>query len=271
MRRRLIRWLKTGGIVLCILLIAFCAYHLTRELSEYAETDAVYRAVEESVISTQTGRQDSYKPPKPPIQEEGGVIVEPTEPPEQLVEIPEVDFDALQEINIQGIGWIYQPGTIINYPIAQATDNSYYLRHNINGRESGAGAIFLDYRNAEDFSDRVSVLYGHHMQRGTMFASIDKYRKQDYYDKHPIAYLIAPTGCWRIEFFAGSVHTAEEVPLEFEDEAAYMQHIAELIADSTFISYVPVTEKNWIIALSTCAYDFRNARFILYGVLKRVW
>jgi len=251
--------------------VAFCAYHLARELSDYAEAEETYKAVEESVVSPNTVRQDTYRPPGPPpshTQPEDEAIAVP---PEQLVEIPDVDFSALQKINMQGIGWIYQPGTKINYPIAQATDNAYYLKHNINGRQSASGAIFLDYRNAEDFSDRLSVLYGHHMRSGSMFASIDQYKKQNYYDKYPIAYLIAPTGCWRIEFFAGVVHTAEEVPLEFEDNAAFMQYMEELIEYSTFVSYVPVTEKSKVVALSTCAYDFRNARYVLYGVLSKVW
>lgn len=269
MRNKLTRLLKTSVIVLCVLFASFCAYHLFYELKDYNEAVETYREVEENVLMEYTGRQDYYIPPTAPDAE--GENAFDAAPAEQLVQIPEPDFAALQAINVEGIAWIYQPDTKINYPIAQAEDNTYYLKHNIKGKQSSGGAIFLDYRNAEDFSDRVSVLYGHHMQSGSMFASIDKYRKQAYYNAHPIAYLITPLGCWRIEFFAGAVHTAEEVPLEYEDDAVFIAYMAALIENSTFMSYVPVTVNSRVIALSTCAYDFRNARFILYGVLQRVW
>ena len=88
------------------------------------------------------------------------------------------------------VAWIYIEGTKINYPIVQGEDNSYYLKHLFSGEWNGSGCIFLDSRNDASFADRHSIIYGHHMKNGTMFTDLDKYKKQDFFDEHPVALLI---------------------------------------------------------------------------------
>ena len=83
-------------------------------------------------------------------------------------------------------------GTKINYPIVQGEENSYYLKHLFSGEWNGSGCIFLDFRNDASFADRHSIIYGHHMKNGTMFTDLDKYKKQEFFDEHPIALLITP-------------------------------------------------------------------------------
>ena len=75
-----------------------------------------------------------------------------------------VDFDALQEINEDVVGWIYIPGTEVNYPVVQGDDNEYYLHRTFEKKDNFTGAIFLDYLCQPDFSSDNTILYGHNMK-----------------------------------------------------------------------------------------------------------
>ena len=50
------------------------------------------------------------------------------------------------------IGWLNLPDTVINYPVTQAEDNEYYLRHLYDGTYNKPGCLFADYENKADFS-----------------------------------------------------------------------------------------------------------------------
>ena len=128
------------------------------------------------------------------------VTAEPTEaPPEEKdllaileemgVPIPEkeVDFADLQE-NTNGdiYAWIHIPDTKIDYPVLQhPTDNSYYLNHNLDGSRGYPGCIYTEDYNKKDFTDPNTVLYGHNMKNGTMFAGLHKYGDSEYLEEHP--------------------------------------------------------------------------------------
>jgi len=88
-------------------------------------------------------------------------------------DVVKIDFEKLLEINEDVVGWIMIEGTNINYPILQSYDNNYYLRRDINRHISKSGSIYMDYRN-DGFSDKNTVLYGHNMKNGTMFAELEK-------------------------------------------------------------------------------------------------
>ena len=75
---------------------------------------------------------------------------------------PQVDFSQLAQINPDIVGWIYIEGTKINYPVVQAENNRYYMSRLFDGSYNASGCIFLDCRSSSDFSDRHSIIYGHH-------------------------------------------------------------------------------------------------------------
>ena len=106
---------------------------------------------------------------------------------------PDLDFEEIERlslaqlhqqftaINSDYVGWIVINGTKVNYPFVLGDDNSYYLTRNFQKRSLKHGAIFMDYRNQADFSDRHIVLYGHAMRDQSMFGSIDLYKNRSYY------------------------------------------------------------------------------------------
>ena len=186
--------------------------------------------------------------------------------------LPEINFRALQEVNPDVIGWIYSPDTTINYPVVQGDDNAYYLKHLADGTENRNGCPFLDVQNRSDFTDDNSIIYGHHMQNGTMFAGISWYEDQSYYDEHPVMYLMTPTAVYRIELFSGYITTM--------DSSAYMQNfggikehtdwLKEVSGRSDFRANLEISAYDRVITLSTCAYRFEDARYVLHGKLVKL-
>ncbi len=94
---------------------------------------------------------------------------------------------------------------MIDYPVCQGEDNSYYLTHLSDRTYNRNGCLFVDCKNSSDFSDDNTIIYGHHMASGKMFASLIKYKEQDYYEEHPIMYLTTEEGTYKIELFSAYV------------------------------------------------------------------
>ena len=116
-------------------------------------------------------------------------ITAPTEIDIKKAENP-VDFDSLIKQNPDIYAWIYIPETNINYPVCRhASDDNFYLDHDIYKNYSYAGAIYSQFCNSRDFDDRVTVLYGHNMADGSMFANLHKFRDKDFFDKNKYLYI----------------------------------------------------------------------------------
>ncbi len=180
-----------------------------------------------------------------------------------------IDFDSLEATNKDVVGWIYSENSPINYPIVQSGDNDYYLRKMIDGSYNNAGSIFMDFRNNRDFTDLNTIIYGHNMKNGSMFGTLDKYKSQEYYEEHPVIYLITPEQTYKIELFAGIVtHDSSNVyhiPQKHEDLKTLYN---ELINKSTFTSSVSLDERDRIITLSTCSYETDEARYVVIGKIS---
>ena len=194
---------------------------------------------------------------------------DPTEPAREPVVYPEVDFASLRMVNEDVVGWVYIEDTKINYPILQGRDNRHYVSTLIDGQYNGAGSIFMDYRNTPDFSDRHTVLYGHNMRNGTMFAGITEYRDQEYYDDHPMGLIMTPDGNFRFEIVASYVASLADPAwqLEFVDDADAAGWLETAMERSPFTSRYQPKAGDRMITLSTCTYEFDDARFVLVGIL----
>ena len=187
-------------------------------------------------------------------------------------EIPiKVDFEELKKQSEDIIAWIYAEDTPLDNHIVQADDNDYYLRRLINGKYNIAGTLFADFRNSFDFSDLNTVIYGHNMNNGSMFGFILNYRKQEYYDTHKNAYILTPDKNFKVEFVAGMTVRADDeiykVPMLIEDRESIIER---LIKNSDFVSEREVKETDRLITLSACSYSFKNARYILVGILEEI-
>lgn len=192
---------------------------------------------------------------------------------EEKVPIPvSIDLAALQAQYPDVIGWLYCENTSINYPVAQGYDNNQYLRHLLNGSYNTAGTIFADYRNGAVGSNHNFVIFGHNMKNDTMFGSLVKYKNQAYYDAHPIFYYFTVDHVYRIELIAGYVTSisSDAYKVNFESEDSFESYIGEAIKESTFKSNAEYTAGDRIVTLSTCSYEFTNARYVVIGILEEI-
>ena len=168
-----------------------------------------------------------------------------------------------------GIGWIYCPDTAVDYGIVEAEDNDYYLHRFYDGSYSASGSLFADCNNARDFSDENTVIYGHHMNDGTKFASIMEYKDQRYYDAHPIMYISTPSMNYRLELFAAFLCDAdsETYTFRFDSEEEYAAWLQRMVDNSDFKCGVHLSTKDRVVTLSTCSYEYYDARYVVMGKL----
>ncbi len=192
-----------------------------------------------------------------------------TDAPASSDPFPEVDFEALRQINQEAVAWISCEDTVIQYPVAQAQDNDYYLRHLFDKTYNENGCIFLDCRNSGDFSDPNSILYGHHLRNGNMFALLPEYKDQAYYEEHPTFLLMTPAGNYTVELFSGYVVEAHEDAWQvaFDAQEDYGAWLRERVERSCFTSEVTPEASDRTLTLSTCTYEYDDARFVLHGIL----
>lgn len=212
--------------------------------------------------------------PEPTIQPDTssspGTTSTPTLEPEQTSPpAAQVDFDSLRVVNQEIVAWLTIDGTNIDYPVAQHGDNDYYLHHLFTGEWNSSGCLFMDFNNQADFSDSHTIIYGHHMDNGSMFQNLMYYKDQSFYDGHPTAQLFTPGGTYTVEFFAGYVTSVDgdAWQLDFATDAEFGAWIENAKEKSLFGSPVMPTAADRIVTLSTCSYEFYNARFVLLGKL----
>ncbi len=190
--------------------------------------------------------------------------------------IPEsIDFNKLWEENEEIRAWLYCPDTVISYPVVHTTDNDKYLRKNLALQYSNAGTLFIETKNNPDFSDWNTIIYGHNMKNGSMFKTITYYGEEAYYKEHPVMYLYTAEKKYEIQLIAGCVVDAAESEIYQlglgEDSGSNSQEkqnlLDKLIKKSTFTSAQTYTAADHFVTLSTCFYEYENARYVLIGKL----
>ena len=184
-----------------------------------------------------------------------------------------MDFTVLQELNPEIVGWIRSEGTGIDYPVMRADNNDYYLTHLYDGTKNPSGSIFMDYRNSPSLEDRNLVIYGHHMKNETMFAALEEYKAQDFYEANPYMTLYTPDGDYKIELICGTIEDGNRgfMQFDFPDDQSLISYVERFRIRSMFTSEVQLQPDDRIISLCTCSYEWTNARFMIIGRLVPVF
>lgn len=186
-----------------------------------------------------------------------------------------VDWDRLLAINPDTVGWVYIPGTAVNYPIVHTTDDEKYLTTDFNGQQAwGAtyGSIFLSAANAADFSDANNIVYGHHLNNGSMFAAIADFENADQFNAHRTAYILTPQGNFKLRSLS-LVHVAADDPLA-QTAFATEGELASYIQDKVDRSVVAVSDAPaaadiaHLFVFATCDNLPSDGRFVLFSYLE---
>lgn len=247
---------KTGNrllnlaIIICLLVACFSGYQLITGILDYKQGETAYDNLKQKVEATPTAvtTEEEVKPVSP------------------------IDWSYLESINSDVAGWISLADSTIDYPIVYASDNETYLHYLFDGTKNRAGAIFMDYRNTRGFTDRNIVLYGHHMKNGTMFADVENYKEQSYYDSHQVFVIETPTAKYEMYPVAGILSNGSDdyVSINFETDVDFLAYVNRFVSESTFQSNYSIEEGDQLMLLSTCSYDVADGRYALLGKLVKV-
>ena len=221
--------------IICIVVICISGYKIFTTLRDYKKADNVYSSIrdtKENAVDMTTSSKN------------------------------------LSSINSDYRFWINVEGTNIDYPVVQGSDNSFYLNHDFNKNYLPAGSIFLDYRN--DFEiDSNSVIYGHHMRNSTMFGQMEKFKDKNFFDNNKTITITTKDTTYEYEIFAIGVYDANfgYNDVSFENEEDFNNFLNKVTSKAMYIRNI-VSPKDQIITLSTCSYEYKNARTALFAVRK---
>lgn len=241
-------------LVITIVLIIICIIYLVYQINSQQKSRNEYSSLASSVA--------------PSISQE---ITSPSSD-ENLVDNP-IDFESVQAENDEIYSWLYIPDTNINYPVCRSnTNDNFYLDHDIYGNYSFAGSIFSQYCNSIYLHDRVTVLYGHNMADGSMFADLYKFTDTDFFDDHEYFYIYRPHH--KLTYRIASVYSYDDRHImnsfDFDDDKVFEEYLDYIQNPRSFTKVVrdipELTTDDRIVTLSTCL-NSGDGRLLLQGVL----
>lgn len=182
-------------------------------------------------------------------------------------------FAELRALNPDVRAWLTLDDTHIDYPVVQGSDNIHYVNTDVYGEFSLSGSIFLDCRNAGDFTDAYSLIYGHHMEGQVMFGELASFLEPAYFNQHSSGTLYLPDRTCRIEIFA-CLQTDAYNAMVFNpgnlSQTEMEAFLDEIAASAAQYRDIGVTAQDHILALSTCSNASTNARTVVLGRLEEI-
>ena len=238
------------------------------------EIQALYKEHRKETVAENVETQPAQTEESTEEMAADDVMEESTEAVEAVSNSP-IDWEGMWEINEDVYAWITVPGTVIDYPILQhATDNTYYLNYNIDGSYGYPGCIYTENLNAKDFSDNNTVIYGHNMKNGSMFAGLHQYEEKSFFEEHSQVLIYTPEKEYEYTIFAAYIYDDRHLlySFDFANEdvyASYLENITNMRDLSANIrDDIGVTKDDKIITLATCMSNQPDKRLLVQAVLN---
>lgn len=185
-----------------------------------------------------------------------------------------IDFESLRKENSDIYSWIYIPNTSVNYPVLQShVDDNFYLDHDANQNYSYSGSIYSQICNSRDYSDRVTVLYGHNMANGSMFATLHRFYDSQFFSQNKYIYVYTPDRKLTYEIVSAFEYDDRHImnSFDFSDDKVFSDYL-DMIQNPHSVSVnkrdTKLTTDDKIIVLSTCL-NSGDGRYLVQGVLKK--
>ena len=181
-------------------------------------------------------------------------------------------FDYLISQNSDTVGWITVKNTMIDYPVVQASDNDYYLKHDFYKNKTSVGWIFMDYRdNPKELSDN-TILYGHKLKSGLMFGTLTNALSKSWYtnkDNQIITFNTANREMkWKIISIYRTDYTTDYLITDFDSEDKFNDWIKLITGRSIYNFNEEVKYGDKILTLSTCVgVSSANQRMAIHAKL----
>ena len=204
----------------------------------------------------------------------------PSVGPQPVYDVVLPKYDTLLAENADLRGWLRVPEYGVDLPVVQGPDNDYYLRRSFDGAWSVAGTPFFDYR-ISDFVNlpRNTVVYGHNMRRNDiMFGVFQNLRTVEGYRKCPVIGLDTLYRDYRwfvYAVFITNIDPAQDNGYFFEynfidaSDEAFSDYVNELDLRKFYTTGVDLTPQDKLLTISTCCYDFKNARLVVVARMQR--
>ena len=184
--------------------------------------------------------------------------------------------EELSKVNVtykDAKAWLKVPGTTIDYPIFQGTDNTRYYREDSDGVTQDWGETFMDYRcDVSKLSELMTniIIYGHNTETDNRFTPLLNYKREEFFNNHKYIELATADGLKKYEIF--TVYSVEAskfyyIDTEFESLSEYDDFIASLAKKSRYDTGVEVSSADSILTLSTCDYSIKDGRFVVQARL----
>ena len=188
------------------------------------------------------------------------------------MDLIDVDFSNLRDINPDIRGWIKVKGTNINHPFVQYKNNEYYLNHSFTKEKNEAGWIFMDYRNNIKDLDDNTIIYGHNRLNKAMFGTLNNLLKKDWLNNKE-NYIINISNennnsLWKI-FSVYKISTTNDYLItNFNTEIEKQIFIRNIINRSQYDFKTDVTTNDKILTLSTC--DGSKRKLVVHAKLIKI-
>lgn len=237
-------------LVISACVFIFAAVKLISILLEYKKGNDIYNNIEGEVLDD--------TPVNITIGEDN-----------QDVTIPFVyNHQALLDINSDGLGFLYIPSLDVRLPIAQTTDNDFYLTHTFNRTYNGNGCLFVDYRIKDGLNANHVLIYGHSMNSGAMFGSLYHYKSSSFYRTEGNDVFYIYTGDVIREYKIFTVYVTDPISETFTFNFSNIEGLrdyARMVKDeSIYDTGVDISKTTQVVTFSTCTNNSKQ-RLIVSG------
>lgn len=208
------------GIMIFTIILIISSYYLIKDLLEAKETyDSNIELIDDVIIKADN-------------QEE------------------KIDWEKLEVINEDIIGWIKIDDTNINYPILKDNDSLYYLKHSFDKKYSKNGSIFT--LQCEPFEDEETIIYGHNMRNGLMFSNLSNYMNEKFLNEHSRIHIYTKN-----ENYEATIFSVYSIGINSEESNVksldFMERV-EYYKNASKYSVQNISKPKKIIKLYTCSY-----------------
>jgi sortase B len=179
----------------------------------------------------------------------------------------------LKKVNSDIKGWIRIDNTQVNNPVVQTVDNSFYLEHDVGKNKNSNGTIFIDEVNDVSSPQKLQgqniILYGHHMKNGSMFGTLEKFRNAEFFKTNEKIYFDLYPNSYQFQVFG--IYLVNE-DFDYRNtmlgNGENINHLLDRLKDKSLQNRnVNLTPDDTILTLSTCEYDFVDARLVVMAKL----
>ena len=185
-----------------------------------------------------------------------------------------VDFQSLQDRNSEIYAWIVVPNTEIELPILQSlADDLYYLNRDLDGKYSRLGSLFTQSKNHLDFSDPVTVIYGHNYYTGGMFTNLHYFEDKDFFNENEFFYIYTPTRKLTYRIVSAYKYDDRHIlnSFDFSDEQVRRDYFDSVLEPKAMLRNVregaSLETDDKLVILSTCLTGGYSGRYLVNGVL----